>query len=68
MARRRYIVARSMTNTNAATSSTAATTHNAQFVEGLQQNLPDYGKPNMTGAERGLYGSIRPTWEIYPGE
>ncbi|ABZ82930.1 hypothetical protein HM1_0311 [Heliomicrobium modesticaldum Ice1] len=65
MARRRYIVARSMTNTDAATT---AATHKAQFVEGLQQNLPDYGKPTMTGAERGLYGSIRPTWEIYPGE
>ncbi|MBM7865151.1 hypothetical protein GTO89_00040 [Heliobacterium gestii] len=68
MARRRYIVSRSMTNSDAATSSTTATTQNEQFVEGLQQNLPDYGKPNMSGAEKGLSGSVRPTWEIYPGE
>ncbi|MTV49309.1 hypothetical protein GJ688_09995 [Heliobacillus mobilis] len=73
MARRRnYIVARSLSNANAlnATPVNATPVHTTgnQFSQSVANTLPDYGAPNMQSGGTGLYGSIRPSYEIYPGE
>lgn len=63
MARRRngYVIARTLTAT------TAGTTSPTRLAQSVEQQLPEYGRPNEPTATS-LSGSIRPTWEVYPGE
>ncbi|QGG46527.1 hypothetical protein [Heliorestis convoluta] len=75
MARRRnnFIVARSLTATTTgaqtgamATTTTNDTMTNVQTQRGTEA-LPEYGQPTQ-GTDTALFGSVRPTFEIYPGE
>ncbi|KAB2951698.1 hypothetical protein F9B85_11760 [Heliorestis acidaminivorans] len=68
--RKNYIVARSLGATTATTNGMIPTADN-NATKSNQNNsyneLPEYGQATQ-GTDTAVFGSVRPTFEIYPGE